>query len=45
MYGKKYMGVERTTFIIDPHGRIAKIFRKVKPAGHAEQVKEAIASA
>jgi peroxiredoxin Q/BCP len=43
MYGKKYMGVERTTFIIDKGGKIAKIFRKVKPAGHAEEVKQALA--
>jgi thioredoxin-dependent peroxiredoxin len=38
MYGRKYMGVERTTFVIDPDGRIAKVFEKVKPAGHAEEV-------
>jgi peroxiredoxin Q/BCP len=38
MYGKKVMGVERTTFLIDEQGRISKIFRKVKPEGHAEQV-------
>jgi peroxiredoxin Q/BCP len=38
MYGRKYMGVERTTFVIDPEGRIAKVFEKVKPAGHAEEV-------
>jgi thioredoxin-dependent peroxiredoxin len=38
MYGKKYMGIERTTFVIDKDGRIAKVFRKVKPAGHAEEV-------
>ena len=43
MYGKKYMGVERTTFIIDGEGKIRKIFRKVKPAGHAEEVKSALA--
>lgn len=42
MYGRKYMGVERTTFVIDPDGRIAKIFAKVKPAGHAEEVMAAI---
>jgi peroxiredoxin Q/BCP len=40
MYGKKYMGVERTTFIIDKEGKITKIFRKVKPAGHAREVYE-----
>ncbi|WP_353265889.1 thioredoxin-dependent thiol peroxidase [Gemmatimonas sp.] len=38
MYGKKYMGVERTTFVIDPKGQIVKVFEKVKPAGHAEEV-------
>ena len=36
MYGKKYMGVERTTFVIDPEGKIKKIFPKVKVDGHAE---------
>ncbi|MHB1224846.1 MAG: thioredoxin-dependent thiol peroxidase [Gemmatimonadaceae bacterium] len=45
MYGRKYMGIERTTFLIAPDGRIARIFAKVKPAGHAEAVAEAIASA
>ena len=43
MYGKKYMGVERTTFLIDPQGQIAKVFTKVKPAGHAAEVMAAIA--
>ena len=38
MYGRKYMGVERTTFIIASDGTIKKIFRKVKPAGHAKAV-------
>jgi peroxiredoxin Q/BCP len=38
MYGRKYMGVERSTFLIDKTGRIAKIWRKVKVAGHAEEV-------
>lgn len=42
MYGRKYMGVERTTFIIAPDGRIQQIFRKVKPAGHAAAVLAAI---
>jgi peroxiredoxin Q/BCP len=40
MYGKKVMGVARTTFIIGPDGRIKHIFSKVKPEGHAEQVLE-----
>lgn len=42
MYGRKYMGVERTTFIIDPKGLIKKIFPKVKVDGHAEEVLAAI---
>ena len=45
MYGRKYMGVERTTFIIDKDGTIARVFRKVKPAGHAEEVKAALTAA
>jgi thioredoxin-dependent peroxiredoxin len=40
MYGKKVMGVARTTFIIGPHGKIKHIFHKVKPEGHAEEVLE-----
>jgi peroxiredoxin Q/BCP len=42
MYGRKYMGVERTTFVIDPKGVIKKIFPKVKVEGHAEEVLAAI---
>ncbi len=42
MYGKKFVGIERSTFIIGPDGRIKKIFRKVKPAGHATQALAAI---
>ena len=42
MYGRKYMGVERTTFLIDASGKIAKIWRKVKVPGHAEAVLEAV---
>ena len=38
MYGRKYMGVERATFLIDAAGRIAKSWRKVKVAGHADEV-------
>lgn len=38
MYGRKYMGVVRTTFIINPKGEIHKVFNNVKPSGHAEQV-------
>ena len=42
MYGKKYMGVERATFLIDGKGKIAKVWRKVKVAGHAEDVLAAV---
>jgi peroxiredoxin Q/BCP len=42
MYGKKYMGVERSTFVINKEGKIAKIFPKVKPAGHAAEVLAAL---
>jgi peroxiredoxin Q/BCP len=38
MYGRKYFGVERTTFLIDRAGRIARVWRKVKVPGHAEEV-------
>ena len=38
MYGKKSMGIERTTFVIGPDGKIGKIYAKVKAAGHAEKV-------
>lgn len=38
MYGKKVMGIARTTFIIGPDGKIQHIFEKVKPEGHAEEV-------
>lgn len=38
MYGRKYMGVERTTFIIDESGKIKKIFEKVKVPGHVDEV-------
>jgi peroxiredoxin Q/BCP len=43
MYGRKYMGVERTTFIVDPQGKIAKIFPKVSVTGHVAAVLESIA--
>jgi peroxiredoxin Q/BCP len=42
MYGRKYMGIERTTFVIDPQGKIKRIFPKVKVDGHAEVVLAAI---
>ena len=37
-YGKTYMGVERTTFLIGPDGRLTHVFEKVTPKGHADQV-------
>lgn len=42
MYGKKYMGVERATFLIDKSGKVAKSWRKVKVPGHAEAVLAAV---
>ena len=44
MYGRKYMGVNRTTFLIDATGRIARVFEKVKPEGHAAEVADAVAA-
>ncbi|MEM9436904.1 MAG: thioredoxin-dependent thiol peroxidase [Pseudomonadota bacterium] len=42
MYGKKYMGIERATYLIDGSGRIAQVWRKVKVPGHADAVLEAV---
>jgi peroxiredoxin Q/BCP len=42
MYGKKYFGVERSTFIVDGEGRIARAWTKVKVPGHAEEVLAAV---
>ena len=42
MYGKKTLGVARTTFIFGPEGKIEEIFDKVKPEGHAAQILEAL---
>jgi peroxiredoxin Q/BCP len=42
MYGRKYFGVNRTTFLIDAEGRIARVFEKVRPKGHAAEVLEAV---
>ena len=44
MYGKKFMGIERTTFLIDENGKIEHIWNKVKVEGHIEDVKEKIKS-
>ncbi len=42
MYGRKYMGVERSTFLIDADGRVARIWRKVKVPGHVKEVLAAV---
>ena len=42
MYGKKFMGIVRSTFIIDEEGRIMKVFPRVTPEGHAEEVLKAL---
>jgi len=42
MYGKKYMGIERTTYLIDANGDVAMVWAKVKVAGHAEAVLDAV---
>jgi peroxiredoxin Q/BCP len=42
MYGKKYMGVERTTILVDRDGRVARIFPKVRVPGHVEEVETAL---
>jgi thioredoxin-dependent peroxiredoxin len=43
MYGKKYMGVQRATFVVDPEGKIAKVFPKVSPKQHDDLVLKALA--
>jgi peroxiredoxin Q/BCP len=45
MYGRKYMGIERATYLIDGQGRIAKVWRKVKVTGHAAEVLKAVQAA
>jgi peroxiredoxin Q/BCP len=42
MYGRKYMGIDRSTFLIDPDGKLAKIWRKVKVKGHVHEVLAAL---
>jgi peroxiredoxin Q/BCP len=44
MYGRKYMGAERTTFVIDPQGKISEVFRKVNPAEHDDLVLGALSA-
>ncbi len=45
MYGKKYHGTARTTFVIGPDGKVTHVFENVKPEGHAEQVLQALQAA
>jgi len=42
IFGLKRMGIARTTFLVDPDGRIARVFEKVDPTGHGEDVAEAL---
>ncbi len=42
LYGRKYMGIDRATFLIDKTGTVAKVWRKVKVAGHVEEVLKAL---
>ena len=42
LYGRKYMGTHRVTYVVDEKGKIAAVFPKVKPDGHAEEILEAI---
>jgi thioredoxin-dependent peroxiredoxin len=44
MYGKKYMGIERTTFVIDPKGKVSAILAGIKPDEHAKAVLAALKS-
>ena len=43
--GRTYWGIERSTFVIDPAGRVARAFRRVRPAGHSREVLDALAAA
>ena len=43
-FGVKRMGIARTTFVVDPSGKIAKVFEKVDPTGHGEDVARTVAS-
>ena len=44
MYGKTYMGIERSTFVIGPDGKVKAVFRKVQVDGHVDEVLAAVAS-
>ena len=43
MYGREYMGVERSTFLLNPEGKIAELWRKVRVKGHVDSVKQRLA--
>jgi peroxiredoxin Q/BCP len=43
LFGRKYMGILRTTFVIDPSGKVSKVFEKVHPEGHGEEVAKFLA--
>ena len=45
MYGRKYMGVERSTFLIGPDGKIVRLWHKVKVPGHVDEVRQAVEDA
>ena len=44
LYGKTYMGVERSTFLIDPEGNVSHVMRRVKPDTHVERVLDALSA-
>lgn len=44
MYGKKYMGMERSSFLVGADGKVARVWRKVKPEAHAAEVLKAAAA-
>ena len=41
-FGVKRMGIARTTFLVDPNGRVARVFQKVDPSGHGDEVAQAV---
>ena len=45
LYGRKFMGIERATFLIDPEGKVRRVWRKVKVPGHAQAVLDAVNAA
>lgn len=45
IFGLKRMGIARTTFLIDPEGKVARVFQKVDPSGHGDEVAQALETA